>query len=243
MDRAAAGSESRLPFAGGDQLARLTVRDQGVGIPGEMLDRIFDPFFSTKARGRGTGMGLAIAYSIVEQSGGTLTVESTVGAGTVFTLLLPLRDGQIAPAAERPRTDTRALGTGRILLTEDDESVRQSTQRMLTQAGYTVITAPNGPVALERFEQAVEPFDLLLSDVVMPGMSGSELARRLRERQPDLAVLYMSGYADDEHLHDTLASSDTVCIPKPFTMQTLLDATRRALAQRVGSASDVSATA
>jgi signal transduction histidine kinase/CheY-like chemotaxis protein len=238
---AAAGSDARVPAAGTDRLARLSVRDHGVGIPAEMLDRIFDPFFSTKARGRGTGMGLAIAYSIVEQSGGTLTAESTVGVGTVFTLLLPLRDGHVAPSATRAPADKRTPGSGRILLTEDDESVRQSTQRMLTQAGYTVISAPNGPVALERFEQAVEPFDLLLSDVVMPGMSGSELARRLRERQPDLAVLYMSGYADDEHLHDTLASSDAVCIAKPFTMQTLLDATRAALVPRTDAGPDVTA--
>ncbi len=225
--------DTRRPGGKAGNFAELTVGDEGTGISGEVLDRIFDPFFSTKERGRGTGMGLAIAYSIIQQSGGTLSVESTIGIGTAFTVLLPLRAGDLGDVTdenERPRTSR--LGAGRILLAEDNASVRASCERMLKQAGYHVVAAADGPSALHQLRASGEPFDLLLSDVVMPGMSGSELARKVKELQPDIAVLYMSGYADDELVHDSVARSGAACIAKPFTMQTLLDATRGAIAHR-----------
>ncbi len=228
---AAAGA---LPHAapGAAFSARLVVTDEGVGMTGEVLDRIFDPFFSTKARGRGTGMGLAIAYSIVEQSGGTLSATSVVGQGTAFTMLLPLQHEGRAAVTANGVERTPATGSGRILLAEDDVSVRSSTTRILTRAGYTVIAAPDGASALQQLRAAAEPFDLLLSDVVMPGMSGSELARLVREQQPDIALLYMSGYADDKVVLDAVASSGAACLAKPFTMHTLLDAVHTAMARR-----------
>lgn len=224
--------DARGPSAAPGPFAQLVVSDEGTGIAGEVLDRIFDPFFSTKARGRGTGMGLAIAYSIVEQSGGKLSVSSEIGSGTAFTMLLPLHDGDADDDVATTRAKVAEPASGRILLAEDNDSVRASTERMLEQSGYTVVSAPDGPTALERLAASPEPFDLLLSDVVMPGMSGSELARRAREHQPDIALLYMSGYADDPTVHESVASSGVACVAKPFMRHVLLEAVRAALADR-----------
>jgi CheY-like chemotaxis protein len=181
-------------------------------------------------------MGLAIAYSIIEQSGGTLSVESTPGAGTTFTATLPCSasapdDADDTVAASTGRSTMRR-GTGRILLAEDEPAVRSSCRRILTRAGYTVIDAPDGPTALARMAAEMDPFDLLLSDVVMPGMSGSELARRVKAHQPDIAVLFMSGYADDVVVHDDLAASAVTCVAKPFTVRELSEAVERAITSR-----------
>ena len=227
-----AAGDARMPTAPAGAYSQLSVTDEGTGIPHDVIDRVFDPFFSTKKRGRGTGMGLAIAYSIIEQSGGQLLVDSTPGVGTQFTAILPASDG--TPHDVLPRSPTRTVnpGHGRILLAEDDAAVRSSCERMLIRAGYTVVSAADGSSALHQLRATPEPFDLLLSDVVMPGMSGSELALRVKEFQPGIAVLFMSGYADDDVVHDAVAASAATCIAKPFTVQTLCDAVLTALAQR-----------
>ena len=227
-----AAGDARMPTAPAGAYSQLSVTDEGTGIPHDVIDRVFDPFFSTKKRGRGTGMGLAIAYSIIEQSGGQLLVDSTPGVGTQFTAILPTSDG--TPHDVLPRSPTRTVnpGHGRILLAEDDAAVRSSCERMLIRAGYTVVSAADGSSALHQLRATPEPFDLLLSDVVMPGMSGSELALRVKEFQPGIAVLFMSGYADDDVVHDAVAASAATCIAKPFTVQTLCDAVLTALAQR-----------
>jgi signal transduction histidine kinase/CheY-like chemotaxis protein len=213
-------------------MVELTVADEGTGIAGDIMDRIFDPFFSTKARGHGTGMGLAIAYSIVEQSNGNLSVSSAIGRGAEFTVRLPWHDAAPTPVDLTEVTRAGVPGSGRILLVEDDDAVRSSTERMLAQAGYTVQAAAGGPDALAILQAADTGFDLLLSDVVMSGMSGSELARAVRSQQPDIALLYMSGYADDMTLRQTIATGDVVCLEKPFSMHVLLDAVRTAISQR-----------
>ena len=222
----------RLPGPQNGAWSRLTVTDEGTGIPPELLDRVFDPFFSTKDRTRGTGMGLAIAFSIVEQSGGTLSVDSTPGVGATFTVVLPAATGAAEGEAAPPPLRTITPGQGRILLAEDDAAVRSSCERMLTRAGYAVVSAADGSSALHQMRAQGEHFDLLLSDVVMPGMSGSELARRVRELQPGIAVLFMSGYADDDVVHAAVASSAAACIAKPFTVQTLCAAVQSAISQR-----------
>ena len=232
-----AAGDSRLSGAAPGAFSQLTVSDEGTGIPRDVLDRVFDPFFSTKKRGRGTGMGLAIAYSIIEQSGGQLLVHSTPGDGTTFTAILPVGIGPAHATATQPTARTIAVGTGRILLAEDDAAVRSSCERMLTRAGYYVVAAPDASSALHEMRVAPEPFDLLLSDVVMPGMSGSELARRAKEMQPGIGVLFMSGYADDDVVHDAVATSAATCIAKPFTVQTLCDAVLTALGQRADALS------
>ncbi len=233
--------DPRMPMASGGRYAQLTVSDEGTGIDGELLDRIFDPFFSTKERGRGTGMGLAIAFSIIEQSGGKLSVDSAPGIGTTFMTVLPIAvpEAEVPPLVPDALTAIREIrrGSGRILLAEDEPAVRSSCERILVRAGYTVISAPDGPSALERMSMEQEPFTLLLSDVVMPGMSGSELARRVTGRQPDIAVLFMSGYADDVVVHDDIASSAVTCVAKPFTVRELCDAVERAIAARAPTVS------
>ena len=226
--------DPHLAAPAGATVAQLSVTDEGTGIESEILDRIFDPFFSTKERGRGTGLGLAIAYSIIEQRGGRLSVDSTLRVGTTFTFTLPLAAAcePAAPPAVTSSLRVVSSGMGRILLAEDDAAVRSSCERMLVHAGYSVIAAADGPSALHQMRSASERFDLLLSDVVMPGMSGSELARRVKDLQPDIAVLFMSGYADDVLLQDELAAQAVTCIAKPFTVRALCDAVGTAIAQR-----------
>jgi signal transduction histidine kinase/CheY-like chemotaxis protein len=215
--------------------AQLTVRDNGAGMSPRVRDRIFDPFFSTKDRGHGTGLGLAIAYGIIEQSGGTISVESTPGVGSAFNVLLPLRTEPLdSPVRSRATLDGDVpTGSGRILLAEDDEAVRTSTTRMLVHAGYTVTVAENGSAALQTLRETAEPFDLLLTDVVMPGMSGAELARRVRALQPHISVLFMSGYADDESVLKAVATYAAACLAKPFTAKTLAMFVSGALAGKV----------
>ena len=238
----AAAGDTRTPHEASGDFVLLSVSDEGTGITPEHLDRVFDPFFSTKERGRGTGLGLAIAYSIIEQSGGKLSVESTIGIGTTFTIALPWSAAELDGADGIDSVDverrTMRLGSGRILLAEDDPAVRSSCERILTRAGYTVVAAADGPSALECMAASPTAFDLLLSDVVMPGMSGSELARRVRERQPDIGVLFMSGYADDVTVHDALAASVVTCVAKPFTVRELNEAVARAIAARDATRSE-----
>ena len=217
--------------------ALLGVTDTGVGISDELVDRIFDPFFSTKERGRGTGMGLAIAYSIIEQTGGQLSVESTPGLGTTFTVALPLAASgtDVAHrATSNPPREHRpvSVGGGRILVAEDEPSVRSSCERILAHAGYEVRSAPDGASALDLLRAEPGSFDVLLSDVVMPGMMGSQVAYEAKRIQPDIGVLFMSGYADDALVHDDLAISAATCLAKPFSGRELCDAVERAISAR-----------
>jgi len=225
---------SHLPAPIGATVAQLIVRDEGTGIEGDVLARIFDPFFSTKERGRGTGLGLAIAHSIIEQRGGKLSVDSTLQVGTTFTATLPLAADDEPAEPVNVTASQRGLtsGIGKVLLAEDDAAVRSSCERMLVHAGYSVVAAADGPSALQQLTNTTGHFDLLLSDIVMPGMSGTELARRVKDVQPDIAVLFMSGYADDLRLHDDLAAHAVTCIAKPFSVRTLCDAVATAIARR-----------
>ncbi len=212
---------------------QLAVTDNGAGMSPATQDRIFDPFFSTKDRRHGTGLGLAIAYGIVEQSGGRIVVESTLGSGSTFTVSLPI--GTDEAVDSDARTDIGQHGApegGRILLAEDDAAVRASTARLLERLGHTVTSAPDGIVALQILQDSVTPFDLLLTDVVMPGMSGSVLVDHARRLNPEMAVLLMSGYADDEAALKALAADTVACLPKPFSISELSAFVSRALASR-----------
>jgi signal transduction histidine kinase/ActR/RegA family two-component response regulator len=215
------------------QHARLTVTDNGAGMSPQIRDRIFDPFFTTKDRGHGTGLGLAIAYGIVQQSGGSIAVESTVGFGSTFTVTLPIRPATPTTVLTVTNVATaEPVRGGRILVAEDDDAVRTSTGRMLERAGYTVVLAADGVIALQLLQDSVEPFDLLLSDVVMPGMSGSVLVGHARRLKPEMAVLFMSGYADDQAVQNELAADTVACLPKPFTSSELTAFVSRAMASR-----------
>ena len=232
VDVSSSAATSNGDDASPDRMARLRVIDDGTGMPPDIRERVFDPFFTTKDRTGGTGLGLAIAYGTVQQAGGSITIESALGEGTTVTVLLPLRHGVAAvEPVQRPPAEVER-GHGRILIAEDDAAVRRSTERMLTNAGYEATAAADGPSALKLLGGASEPFDLLLSDVLMPGMSGSVLAAEVRRVQPDIEILFMSGFADDATVLHDLASSRATCIPKPFTAAVLTAAIQQALNAR-----------
>lgn len=207
---------------------RLSVRDTGMGMDRATQARIFEPFFTTKEIGKGTGLGLSTVFGIVQQSGGTVRVESELGKGTQFSVYLP----QVAAssASAQPSTEDRSLhGTETILLVEDEAQVRLVARGILLRQGYHVIEAETGSEALLLAERNPGSIDLLLSDVVMPGMSGPELAKRLMARRPALKVLCMSGYTDDAVIRHGAAEAGIAFIQKPFTPVTLARKVREAL--------------
>jgi PAS domain S-box-containing protein len=194
---------------------RLVVGDTGGGIPPEVQARIFEPFFTTKPVGQGTGLGLSMVYGIVKQSGGFVWVYSEPGHGTVFKLYLP-RVGQLPEARGPLASGTIPRGDETILVVEDDEMVRLLTARLLASQGYTPIEARNGREALELVAAHPGQVQLVLSDVVMPELGGTEFARRLAELRPDLPILFMSGFTDDEVVRRGLLDPDAPYLQKPF---------------------------
>jgi two-component system, cell cycle sensor histidine kinase and response regulator CckA len=207
----------------------LAVSDSGVGIPREHQRHIFEPFFTTKEQGKGTGLGLATVYGIVKQSGGYIEVDSEPDRGTTFRIYLPRVDAAESAADRAARPAAPAGGTETILLVEDEEGVRELARDILRASGYTVIEARNGPEALLLSERHQGPLDLLLTDVVMPRMSGRELAERMGPLRPDLSVLYMSGYTDDAVIRHGVLGADTAFLQKPFTPAALVQRVRETL--------------
>jgi two-component system cell cycle sensor histidine kinase/response regulator CckA len=206
----------------------LEVRDTGVGMDEETKTRIFEPFFTTKPPGQGTGLGLSTAYGIVKQSGGYIAVESAPGSGTSFTVLLPRvfepAEPTVAPAhVEVPSTSS---SRGTIMLVEDEAAVREATKRMLRKFGFTVIEARDGEEALKLWQREGTTVDVVLTDVVMPTMGGAELARVLRERCPDLRVVFMSGYTQGTLEPSAMDGNSTRFLPKPFTADQLVGTLR-----------------
>jgi len=200
----------------------LAVTDTGQGMPPEVIARAFEPFFTTKPKGKGTGLGLATVYGVVQQAGGRVSIYSDVGRGTTVRVFLPATTRSAETAAETPTEPEPARRGAVVLLVEDEDAVREAARRILSAAGYEVLTAPNGDAALSLCAAHTEPIDLLLTDIVMPGISGRELSRRLRAARPDMGVVYMSGYAEDVAMpNDGL---DGPLVAKPFTRRPLLEA-------------------
>ena len=216
-----------LPVA---DYSALSVADTGSGIPPNILGKIFEPFFTTKEVGKGTGLGLSTVYGIVKQSGGFIFADSEVGEGTRFVIYLPVHrvesEAGKAPRAGAPK-EAELWGSGTVLLVEDEPMVRAVAERALTRHGYHVITANNGEEALEVISRG-DDISLLITDVVMPAMDGPTMVREARKTRPDLPILFMSGYAE-EQLRKSIDLDKVAFLPKPFSVQELAEAARRAL--------------
>jgi two-component system cell cycle sensor histidine kinase/response regulator CckA len=220
------GSEI-LPIA---DYTALRVTDTGTGIPQHLLPKIFEPFFTTKEVGKGTGLGLSTVYGIVKQSGGFIFAESEEGQGTSFVIYLPVHKAEaVKPARRAKETAGELWGSGTVLLVEDEATVRAVAERALTRHGYTVLTAENGEAAIEILGR--EKVDLMISDVVMPTMDGPTTAREARKLHPDLPILFISGYAE-EQLRQSIDLERVAFLAKPFSVQKLAEAARETMQQK-----------
>jgi PAS domain S-box-containing protein len=206
----------------------VAISDTGAGMSKEIRDKIFEPFFTTKEKGKGTGLGLASVYGIVKQSGGFMWVYSELNKGTTFKVYLPRADAMHQATPATP-SKNRAIGAETILLVEDDEEVRQVASRILRRNGYRVIEAGNGAEALKVANDEDDPVDLIVTDIVMPEMGGTELAKRIREKQPDARILFTSGYTEDAVVRQSLLHEGESFIEKPFTPATLAKKAREML--------------
>jgi len=193
----------------------LAVSDTGMGMSEETRGHIFEPFFTTKGVGKGTGLGLSTIHGIVQQSGGYVEADSEVGRGTTFKIYLP-RVADAQPDSEKPEAVTAVGGQETVLVVEDQAVVRRYAAAALRTFGYQVIEAENAEEALQVCERENERIDLILTDVVMPGLSGRELADRLKKRRPGIKVMFMSGYTDDAILRRGDLEKDAEFIQKPF---------------------------
>jgi len=208
----------------------LTVRDTGIGMSAQTRAQIFEPFFTTKAEGRGTGLGLAMVYGIVRQSGGWIDVVSRVGDGTTFTLYFPATEAKPQPVAPAPARVAGLRGPMHLLVVEDQPEVRELAVSALRRAGHEVFEASDGDEAFARFAGRAADLALLLTDVVMPGMNGRELAERMRAGNPDLLVVFMSGYTDEILDQQSLVGPGAEFLAKPFTPGALVRQVDRLLA-------------
>jgi PAS domain S-box-containing protein len=218
-------NERNLPFTVvPGKYARISVTDTGVGIPENVREKIFEPFFTTKEVGKGTGLGLSTVYGIVKQNGGYIWVESEEGKGSRFMVDLPARDGEVenGPTEEEREAGSMA-GTGKILLVEDNYDIRRSTKEFLISFGYEVIEGDNGSEALDIFHREKDKIDLLITDLVMPIMGGKELANKVREIDPAMKILFISGYGK-EAINETLPGEGSVSfLQKPYTIRELAE--------------------
>jgi two-component system cell cycle sensor histidine kinase/response regulator CckA len=229
----------------------VEVSDTGLGIPPAIIEKIFEPFFSTKEIGKGTGLGLSTVYGIVKQTGGFVYVDSEEGKGTTFRIFLPRH----APGAEEnealelPESESPAIagpltaaeqvvrtaatdltGQGTILLVEDEEGLRALNARGLISRGYTVLEAGNGVEAIEVLERCGGSVDLVVSDVVMPEMDGPTLLKEMRKRNPELKIIFVSGYAEDAFQKHLPEHGQYAFLPKPFTLKQLVAAVKETMA-------------
>lgn len=207
----------------------IRVRDNGTGMTEEVKAQIFQPFFTTKERGHGSGLGLALAYSVMDQAGGEIRADSAPGHGTTMHLLLPRLQETVPPAVAREEVPEQLNGTETVLLTEDEDAVRAVATAALERRGYRVLAATDGEAALAISRAFGGTIDLLVTDVVMPGMNGRELADILTSVRPGTPVLYVSGYTEDAAVLQGLTSDDRSLLPKPFTSLELARRVRTAI--------------
>ncbi len=221
IELGAADTDRQLSASPGPYVL-LTVSDTGVGMTQEVQKRVFEPFFTTKPTGKGTGLGLATVYGILKQVGGDLSLRSEPGGGTAFHVYFPRIQGELAEAIQRAKPVALPAGSGTVLLAEDDHSLRALTERVLLSAGFTVLPARSGSHALEIARNHAGRIDIVISDVVMPELSGPEFVERLRRKRPEVRVLFVSGYADDEVMRRGVLAGETPFLQKPFAPEQLL---------------------
>ncbi|MGC2083948.1 MAG: PAS domain-containing protein [Bradyrhizobium sp.] len=245
-EEAAQAAYKGMPVA---DYVRITITDTGTGIPAEIRDKIFEPFFSTKEVGKGTGLGLSTVYGIIKQTGGFVYVDSEMGKGTSFNIFLPRHHVEqeaqaepqptngsgaakeaLAPAAAEAKARADMTGQGTILLVEDEEGLRALNARGLRSRGYSVIEASNGVEAMEELEACNGAVDLVVSDVVMPEMDGPTLLKAMRDRNPEIKIIFVSGYAEDAFEKSLPENQQFAFLPKPFTLSQLVAAVKETMA-------------
>jgi CheY-like chemotaxis protein len=224
---------TRHPEAIAGSYVTVSVSDTGEGMDAATQARVFEPFFTTKEQGKGTGLGLATVYGLVKQSGGYIWVSSEPGQGTVFRVYLPPLEAAAPPAVAGGPSETCA-GTETILVVEDDAAVRTLGTQVLRRLGYTVIEAPDGIEALRAIERHQGLIHLMVTDVMMPQMTGRELADRIRQGRPSMRVLFMSGHSDYAIVYRDLAVG-VAFLQKPFTPETLARKIRDILDEKIAS--------
>ena len=207
----------------------IAISDTGTGISPDVRTHLFEPFFTTKATGKGTGLGLATVYGIVKQSGGDVFVESEPGKGATFTVVPPSRSAPRSAGASGASSRAVPHGTETVLVVEDEDAVRRIVKIALESTGYRVLEARSGPEALEAARTIGDGIHLVVTDVVMPEMSGRELVERLKQELPALKVLYMSGYTDDAVMRHGIVESGVAFLQKPFSPLALARKVREVL--------------
>ncbi len=216
----------------------IEVGDTGTGIPADIVDKIFEPFFSTKEVGKGTGLGLSTVYGIIKQTGGFIYVDSQEGKGTLFRIFLPRHVAEetaapvngVAHDVTKDQRPADLTGQGTILLVEDEDGLRSLNARGLRSRGYTVVEAANGVEAMEVLEAQDGKIDLVVSDVVMPEMDGPTLLKEMRGRNPTLKVIFVSGYAEEAFSKSLPDNEQFAFLPKPFTLTQLVAQVKETIA-------------
>jgi PAS domain S-box-containing protein len=226
-DAMPSGGKVELAVRRFDGQVELCVRDTGVGMDANTLQHAFEPFFTTKDPGKGTGLGLATVYGIVTQTGGEVSIASEPGQGSTFRVVLPLSLDDASVPVERDDQPHERIGTEGVLVAEDEDTIRRLVGEVLERSGYAVFAAPNGEEALRLLEEHADDIDMLLTDVVMPGMSGPDLARAASSRKPSLRVLFTSGYTNEPD--EAFDDPDVEFIGKPFSPQALAAKVREVL--------------
>jgi CheY-like chemotaxis protein len=232
----ASGNDTVAPSDGGSHAGlmsgtyvRLDVTDTGSGMDADTLEHLFEPFFTTKGVGKGTGLGLATVYGIVKQNDGFIQVKSELGTGTTFTVFLPRHVGQASQTATDTSSSPVARGRETILLVEDEPAILNMTTRLLERHGYDVLATGSPDEAIRISREYLGDIQLLITDVVMPGMNGRDLAEHILSLRPNLARLFMSGYPADAIAHRNVLAEGVHFIQKPFTSKNLTAKVREAL--------------
>jgi|GEM_PF-340590 len=211
------------------QYVKMSINDTGIGIPKEIVDKIFDPFFTTKEKGKGTGLGLSTVYGIIKQSEGHIEVTSEEGQGSTFTIYFPREMSQTRTKTEVTAVSEKPAGTEKILIIEDNDGVRNISKIILKKLGYRIEEAIDGEEGLHKVEQSASPFDLVITDIILPKMNGFDLVQKIKEKHPEMKAIFISGYTPEYIMHNTNMDMDIPLLRKPFKPDELAVFVRKVL--------------